>query len=590
MKKTITANISGSVFHIEEDAYNQLNAYLSNIRQKFQGSQDADEIIADIEGRIAELFLERMKSERQVVTTEDVASIVQTMGAPDDYLGDEEQDSSTGRSTRRSSGGRRKLYRDPDDRWLGGVIGGIAAYFDTSVLMLRILFIISIFLGLPIVIYIIAWIIIPKAVTNAEKLEMRGEPVTVENIKKMFDDGVDAVERGAKNFADKASSLGKEVRSGKPGNGVDRFFSFLGETLAYLFKALAKIFGFLFVLAGSLLLAAMIVVLFGKFNFILDGVDLMEGNNLKDVAALVFNDLSQAGWMLGATVIAIIIPGIWLVSAGMTMLAKKGLGKVWNIALFPIWLIAIGVAVFIGLQVGLDHSRDVDHRSEVAIMQPAGEIITISCLPDPHFGESSSPNDPTNVKVEGDRAYFGWVDLDVHPSPDSLYHLITVQEASGRSSKQARIRAKNVEFGVEQTDSLIRISPFFSIPTEDRFRAQELEFILQVPVGKAVILHESTAEIIDDIENVQNMYDPEMTGYTWTMTQNGLSNAVAPEDVPNNLPFIEEDAPEDEMEPGEIDEIEEMEEEIEEEGPVAENQESKPRIPFNMPPLIGHIR
>ena len=193
MKKTLTANISGTVFHIEEDAYEKLHRYLDSIRIQFTGSGGSEEIMADIEARIAELLQERLAGMRQVVSIGDVDHVIAIMGQPEDYLGADATEEtaalppgSGGSWTQAGTSRRKRLFRDTEDRWVGGVLGGIGAYFSIDPLILRVIYIILLFLGVGWLIYIILWIVVPPAVTAAEKLEMRGEPVNVENLKKVF--------------------------------------------------------------------------------------------------------------------------------------------------------------------------------------------------------------------------------------------------------------------------------------------------------------------------------------------------------------------------------------------------------------------
>ena len=138
MKKTFTINISGTIFHIEDDAYDVLQKYLINLRAHFGSSEEGNEILADIEARIAEIFLESTPEEKSAVSTEMVNKVIEIMGTPEDIAGenDEDDDPVTGEAKR-----KRRLYRDPDHRVLGGVSGGLAAYFNMDPVILRIIFI-----------------------------------------------------------------------------------------------------------------------------------------------------------------------------------------------------------------------------------------------------------------------------------------------------------------------------------------------------------------------------------------------------------------------------------------------------------------
>ena len=188
MNKTVNINLSGFFYHIDEDAYLKLQNYLKAIKRSFAGSAGEDEIIADIESRIAELFSEKMKSEKQVISMTIVDQVIQIMGQPEDYMVDEDifEDEPHTKARREKSGPSKKLFRDTDNKYIGGVASGFGHYFGIDALWIRLVLILSVFLGFgaPIFIYIILWIFVPEAVSTAEKLQMKGEPINISNIEK----------------------------------------------------------------------------------------------------------------------------------------------------------------------------------------------------------------------------------------------------------------------------------------------------------------------------------------------------------------------------------------------------------------------
>ena len=189
MNKTVTINIAGLVFHIDEDAYNKLDSYIQAVRNSIQ-QESEDEIIADIEARIAELFSERIDPQTGVIRMNNVDEVINIMGKPEDYIiEDDEPVRPNNFSTTQKS--YKKIYRDGEKRILGGICSGLAHYFNIDPVWMRIIFILLFFLyGLSFVIYLILWVIIPKAVTVADVLEMKGEPVNISNIEKQFREGV----------------------------------------------------------------------------------------------------------------------------------------------------------------------------------------------------------------------------------------------------------------------------------------------------------------------------------------------------------------------------------------------------------------
>lgn len=215
MKKTLTVNLGGTVFHIDEDAYRLLDNYINNLKLHFRKEAGADEIVDDMERRISELFAERLAGGAQVITIADVEAVIARMGKPEDIETEEEQTGSddglgAGGGAARGGGMKvgRRFFRNPDDKILGGVVSGLAAYFGWDVTLCRLAMIVILVFGFKLLIpaYIVCWIVVPEARTAADKLNMRGEAVTVENIGKTVTDGFERVTSGVNDF----------VQSGKP--------------------------------------------------------------------------------------------------------------------------------------------------------------------------------------------------------------------------------------------------------------------------------------------------------------------------------------------------------------------------------------
>lgn len=187
MNKTVSINLGGFFFHIDEDAYQKLTRYINAVKRSLD-PEGRDEIVSDIESRIAELFQERIKNEKQVIGLVEVDQVISIMGQPEDYIIDEDTEpkQSYSYSSTKNSGRAKRLYRDGENSILGGVAAGFGHYLNIDPLWIRILFIVSPFIsfGTSIVIYLILWILIPEATTTSQKLEMRGEPINISNIEK----------------------------------------------------------------------------------------------------------------------------------------------------------------------------------------------------------------------------------------------------------------------------------------------------------------------------------------------------------------------------------------------------------------------
>lgn len=540
MKKTVTANIAGTVFHIEEDAYEQLQRYLAGIRANFSGSPGAEEIMADIESRIAELFTERLTG-RSVVTIEDVRHVEGVMGRPEDFATESAAggpNTDAGSAAGGTAAGRKRYMRDPDDRWVGGVLGGLAAYIGMEALWLRIAFIV-VFLagwGTPVILYILLWILVPMAETAADRLMMRGEPVTVDNIRRTVEENAERFRQGGERFAKEAQELGKEwgpraqnwsqdayrsasrTASSAAGNAATVVRKLIGVVLIVIG------FGFLLSLVGGLITGGVSLWHLATWN--------SDSMGLLDLGGMVFNSRSQAMWMgVGAFVLlAVPVCGIFL--AGFRLLlntrAPKWLG--WTLAV--LWFSALFPVMIAGLGLAHDFRRENSVRTEVPMTQPTGNTLFLDAIPvteeeggwNLSYDDGDFDIDMDGIYVENGTVFGGWAELDVVASPDSLYHLVVVREARARNSKEALQRAERIQWDSRQEGDALLVSPILRFSTEDKLRCQDAHFILQLPIGGSVFFRPESKHIIYDIDNVTNTSDRDMIGRTWTMTRKGLED------------------------------------------------------------------
>jgi phage shock protein PspC (stress-responsive transcriptional regulator) len=195
MKITVSINLGGYSFNIDEDAYAELKRYLRNLELHFAGEESSAEILSDIETRMAEIFRTRITAFKHVITMEDVREAITVMGTPEDI-------SDNGGKTSRekfSSPGYHRMYRDSDNRIIGGVCAGMGAYWDIAPLIFRIIFLALVLAGgLGILVYLILYIVLPEARTTAQKIEMKGDPVNIHNIKDAVKKEFDTVRKNMK--------------------------------------------------------------------------------------------------------------------------------------------------------------------------------------------------------------------------------------------------------------------------------------------------------------------------------------------------------------------------------------------------------
>jgi len=339
MKKTINTNLAGFVFYIDEDAYEELQKYLKNIKTYLGNTEGREEIIDDIESRIAELFSEKQK---QVITIIEVSEVIEVMGQPEDYMSEDEIEEKT---SYKSS--NKRLYRDPDSTVLGGVCSGIGHYVNIDPIWIRLIFLAMVWSGVSILFYFILWAIIPKAETTAQKLEMKGKAATFSNIE-------DYVRKGYENVKDDFKDVDFKGAGEKAKQGASGFFALLGELISKLFSALGKVLSFIANILGKLLgviilttTVALIIAL--TVSFIIGSfIDINIGNDLLSMPGFEFIRPDWGGpfhpiWYHISMMLTFGIPAFSLLLFALQLLFKN-MGRLSGgikIGLLAVWMISL---------------------------------------------------------------------------------------------------------------------------------------------------------------------------------------------------------------------------------------------------------
>lgn len=533
MKKTFTINISGTIFHIEEDAYEKLQGYFQRLKNHFGNSQEAREIIADIEGRIAEIFLEKTKGDNKVITLELIDEVIGIMGAPEDFLEPETEEPIPG-VTR----GKRRLYRSPDQRVIAGVCGGLGAYFKIDPVVVRILFVLLFFVnGVGLLAYIILWIAVPKAITASQRLEMKGEEITVSNIQRSFrDQGYEEtpVNEGEQpagttepGSAGSTRSYGKEYSSRRKTGDTS---SDLGKTLL---RGIAVVFGSFLILTGFL-------GLIGLISSAIVGHSLMGSWPLAfsqdfQISNIMGHFVSPGALTLGITTLSVLvgIPFLAMLFIGTKLVFSYktnnaaivlGMAGVWLVALVTLLVVSAGEA-------GNYKSQSSLSSSETISCDPCPTIY-LRLADDTYAGYPESDWDIDRFKVvtmDGKNVMLGQPRLDIERSSTDDIVLIFRKRSRGKDQADANNNIQEIIYNYQQKDSVLLFDPWFLTGKDGQWRDQRVDITLKLPVGKSVFLSDEMAKIIYDIENVSNTWDHQMVGKYWDMTAEGLTLRALPE-------------------------------------------------------------
>ncbi|CAN5294160.1 hypothetical protein BH09BAC2_BH09BAC2_03880 [soil metagenome] len=568
MKKVININFHGRVIPIEETAFDQLKQYTDSLRNYFADEEGRDEIINDIENRIAELFDERIKNGATCITEEDLNVILNNMGRPQDFA-DADANAGTGASTESKqqdyvntpftsgkrlyrdensrllggvcsgiaayfniepiivrlvfifsgigfiaylllwafvpgsntvqNGVKKRLYRNPDNKFIAGVCSGLASYFNVNVWIPRILFLLPFIsfifrmrhlgpFGFPnflsfsfspgsFIIYIILWMVLPEANTTSEKLEMKGEKVDLNSIK-------NTVVEEMKGVKDRVGKAGAEARvfvqdrSGNVkrelGSAARRTGSSLGDIIAFI----AKMFAYFIVgcVALSLVVAlfALAIVSIGLFplkNYILTGG-------------------TQNALAYGTLIFFIAIPVIGIITFIIRRIARvKTKSILLRYSFAALWV--VGWVCFISLVISVARdfkSRNTPVEETVQLAKPNVTRLEIQPAPGSKFYGQDGWLDfePFSSNMAEDTAFINNVNLRIVKGTADSFIVTVVKKCNGRTRRWADTLASKMNFSIAQTDSILYMDKGLAINTTDKFRNQRVYVTIEVPVGKTI--------------------------------------------------------------------------------------------------------
>lgn len=512
MNKTVNINLAGIFFHIDEDAYLKLQRYLEAIKRSFTDSQGRSEIISDIEARIAELFSERIQNEKQVIGNKQVEAIISIMGQPEDYLVDDEIFEDEPQQRTYTKARSKKLYRDTETSYVGGVSSGLAHYFGIDAIWVRILWIILVLgFGTGILIYILLWILVPEAKTTSEKILMTGENVTISNIEKKIRDGFgtvsesvgqnlqtagDKLKEGFESASDNISNSVKNIDVNKQTNRIksssQTFFDTIADIFMFFIKIFAKIIGIMLMLAGAAGFIATTVA-FISANFI-DRLDL--GNS--DILFLA-EASNTPFWLVGLMLYFLIgIPLLLLFYLGLKILVNnlKSIGSAAKFTLLGLWLLSLIGICIVGAKQGLSYSEEAPIiQNETFANITAQDTLILTMKNNDNYAEYFNKSNSFKVghNENGERLIYSQdVNLTVKSTRDSVAKIKVIKSARGRSFEDVKERAQRITYNYELSGNTLYLDNHFVIPNDDSRRDQEINITLYLPIGSVLLPEENT--------------------------------------------------------------------------------------------------
>jgi phage shock protein PspC (stress-responsive transcriptional regulator) len=595
MKKTISITIAGVVFYIEEDGYERLHQYLTAIQQYFSSYEGSAEIVQDIEGRIAEKFwVKQGQGEtKRAITAQDVDELIRSMGTVADFEAIAEEEDLAGyatvdngaprvsaaplgagtttstpppvqrrrlyRDTKRKllggvcagiahyfnsdplwirllflfffiglpagsgmldfgpdlfgpfsgftfllyialwvsfpgnanleeDAGLKKLYRDPDRKVIGGVVSGVSAYTGWDVGVLRFLFVISVFFfGTGFLLYLVLWAITPVAKTLTDKMQMTGEPITLENI-----------ETNVKRTLN--------VEPNQPETSLTKVLLFPFRALAAVFEALGPFFKFLLVLlrilAGAGLIALSTIAIVALVGTLATALGMANSDAFR-FGNLPVNLLSDASpWMFFAVFGACVVPAFLLGMLGASLLSQRNLvNPTVAYTALGLWVLSLaGVAATVPEYVARFQSRGTVEKT--VFLDPAGRV-------------------PVFELQEFDYNNFQSINLELVGYEGTQIKLEQEFRSQGSSRADAKRFASALTYRVQQRDSVFVFDSEFERPETQPFRDQQLRMRLYVPYGQTFSLSEGFARFVTNSFSRNLFDDNQFAGSLWQFMPDG---------------------------------------------------------------------
>jgi phage shock protein PspC (stress-responsive transcriptional regulator) len=532
MNKTIIININGIIFHIEEDAYEVLKNYMTDVKRHFMNSADSLEITTDIENRIAEMFTDLLGHEgKQVIVEADVKQVIGQMGSVADFEHADEDTKGNFPPYATYHTERRRLFRDPDDHLISGVCAGIANYFDVNPAWIRLGFAVALFAGgSGALLYIILWIVVPKAITRADRMAMKGEKLDLQGFKRNFEEEISTVKGHLSNFQQEARPFVYNARD---------FFADLFHHLGVFLRGASKVF---VKLIGVLILIGCFGALIGLFVAIISFLAFSNYGLYQVFPFSIVNHqvdsifLVSAFLFLALPLLTIILVTISAIFSGIAM------GKATGSTLFCVWLAAICCVVYYGIKVSADFRFNESFTQNINIKPTANNTYYLKVNDIKYLtGEDSiryriKERFHGNITISDDddnndtNNWPGSVNIDIEKSDVARPVLVERFSAKGHDFDDALTNARNTFYQFTQQDSVLKFNRRLEKPLNRLWRDQALHLTLKVPLNAKLVIDQELDRYLNGGAEVYNCKElnkqDKATSAVFVMTDNGLQCKV----------------------------------------------------------------
>jgi phage shock protein PspC (stress-responsive transcriptional regulator) len=504
MNKTININLAGSFFHVDENAYAHLQKYLDAVRATLSPEDSIEEIMNDIEARIAELFSESMTSNDQVITLSRVKEIIDIMGQPQDFDPEGAAESNAAEQYKSI----KQLFRDEENKYLGGVASGLGHYLGIDCLWIRLIWLLLFFFssGTFFMIYILFWILVPAAKSTSDKLKMKGQPINISNIEKRVKEGYD-------KLSDNMKSVDYDKYGNQVKRGSNRVVEVIGNLLKGTLTVLAKLLGVLILIFSITTILGLAFGLFSAGSLEFWGqADLIQYYQAVSVAQIPF-------WALLTIVfLAVGIPFIVLFIVGLKLLIPnlKSMGWTPKILIFALWIASILALIFFGAKHATFSSVTGQFQREIPLPISKNDSLTLTMNQSLLSGRSSERDDDFKIKMDADKnpiIVTNNVRLIVRSTQKEEGFIKVDSYADGATLDEAQDKAMQINYQIQYTDGVLELDPFLTTDLAHKYRDQHVEVIVYLPTGSVLWADHNTHSYHQNTKAYNDLLDSGYEGH-----------------------------------------------------------------------------
>jgi phage shock protein PspC (stress-responsive transcriptional regulator) len=520
MNKTFNINLGSYPFAIDEDAYEYIQNYLNTIRRHFSASDGCEEILYDIEVRMAELFQEHLKG-RAIISMKEIDEVIMIMGKPEDFgaepMAESYQSSSRGKKSDSKIKPGKRLFRDPDDKKLAGVCSGISAYLGIEdPLWVRLIFAVLLFTGTGVITYIILWALVPEASNAGDKLAMRGEAATIQNIAKV-------VEEELTDLGDKLNEWSKDLGAKKKSGEVNHGFqaksilaegvNMIGKIASNIIPFIRQIFKPVIIVLAIILLSALGISWAASFVGLSFAAPVLFSMG-PDSTLLSYLGIGSLFFTIGLPILGVML---FVARLGFSYRVNKNI----KTGFWTVWFLSLFTTMFAGMSTIKDYSSR--HESNTTTDYNISSQDIHIAMPEENLDHTFGIHMDKFFVEKGDQWAVRDVTLKVEKSKDALVHIERFISARGSDLAEAQQNSLYVGNDLTVNGNEISISKFLTIPRKNKYRNQSVDYVIYVPEGKNISFDNNVKERMKEssLFSWDKIYT-DMNDLKWTVKGNAV--------------------------------------------------------------------